>query len=94
MARILSRLRFVFNLKRFFPFLIDFFRSSEVSTGKKVVSVGLIVGYLILPFDVIPDFLIVLGFVDDIVVLTFMLQQIVKMAPASIKEKHQLEEKK
>ncbi|WP_090086990.1 hypothetical protein [Lentibacillus persicus] len=39
-----------------------------------------------IPF--IADFFYFFGFVDDITVAAFLLQQMVKAAPASLKEKH------
>jgi uncharacterized membrane protein YkvA (DUF1232 family) len=37
-----------------------------------------------------PDFLSIFGFTDDIVVTSFVLQQMVKMAPESLKEKYKV----
>jgi uncharacterized membrane protein YkvA (DUF1232 family) len=51
----------------------------------------LIIGYFLLPFDIIPDFFTLIGVVDDVGVLLIIFQQIIKMAPAELKEKHKLE---
>jgi uncharacterized membrane protein YkvA (DUF1232 family) len=83
-----KRLKFVFHVRRSFPFLKDFFLSNEVETSKKIISVLLIAGYFFIPFDLIPDFFSFIGVIDDITVLTLILQQIVKMAPESLKEKY------
>ncbi|WP_274854669.1 YkvA family protein [Bacillus methanolicus] len=88
-----KRLKFVLNVRRSFPFLIDFFLSNEVAISKKMISVLLVAGYFIFPFDLIPDFFSFFGVIDDITVLTFILQQIVKMAPESLKEKYKLKNK-
>lgn len=85
-----KRIKFVLNVRRSFPFLKDFFLSKEVAKSKKMISVILVVGYFIFPFDLIPDFFSFVGVIDDITVLTFILQQIVKMAPESLKEKYNL----
>ncbi|WP_334313857.1 YkvA family protein [Aquibacillus salsiterrae] len=55
-----------------------------------MISSLLIIGYLVFPFDVIPDFLVAIGIVDDLAFLSFILQHIVKIAPHSLKEKHGL----
>ncbi|MBM7554333.1 YkvA family protein [Thalassobacillus pellis] len=90
MIRIWKRVKFLFNLKRSLPFLKDFFLSNEISRLKKVISVSFVLAYLLIPFDLIPDFLTVLGIVDDVTIFTLVFQQIVKMAPQTLREKHGL----
>lgn len=92
MKKVFKRLRFILQLRRFIPFLKDFVSSREVSGFKKWLSVAMIFGYLIFPFDLIPDFLLFFGILDDLTLLTFILQYIVKIAPPSLKEKYQLYE--
>ncbi|ASS87892.1 hypothetical protein GLN3_13250 [Geobacillus lituanicus] len=84
------RLRLVVHVRRFLPFLVEFFASREVSMRKKAFSVGLFLLYMVLPFDLIPDWLALFGFIDDFTVLMFILQQVIKMAPISLKEKYNL----
>ncbi len=93
MWRFLRRLKFVFTFWRFIPFLLDYFRSGEVSGTKKIVGVLLLLTYVIFPFDLIPDYLLFFGVLDDIMIVTFVLERMVKMAPASLKEKHKLLDK-
>ncbi|WP_456274490.1 YkvA family protein [Bacillus sp. AK031] len=88
MAKFLKRLRFLFNIRRSIPFLVAFFKSSSVKGTKKFLSVALIIGYILLPFDIIPDWLVIFGIVDDIAVFTLILQQIIKMAPDELKDKY------
>ncbi|MCP3029283.1 YkvA family protein [Halobacillus sp. A5] len=92
MLKMWRRIKFLANLKKSIPFLIRFFRSREVSTNKKVISIALMLGYVVFPWDLIPDFLVLIGFIDDAAVLAFILQQIIKMAPASLKEEFEFEE--
>ncbi|WP_226681731.1 YkvA family protein [Sutcliffiella horikoshii] len=93
MLRFFRRLKFIFTFWRFIPFLIDYFRSGEVSVAKKLVGVVLLLAYLIFPFDFIPDYLLFFGVLDDVMVVTFVLERIVKLAPASLKEKYKLLDK-
>ncbi|MCM3618191.1 DUF1232 domain-containing protein [Sutcliffiella horikoshii] len=93
MIKILRRLKFVFTFWRFIPFLIDYFRSREVSGMKKVAGVLLLAAYVVFPFDLIPDYLLFFGLLDDVVIVTFVLERMVKMAPFSLKEKHKLLDK-
>lgn len=90
MRRFWKRIKMVFTIKKFGPFLVDFFKSKSVPLNKKLLSVGLFAAYLIFPFDAIPDFLAFFGLMDDVGVLLLILQQIIKLAPDSLKEKHRL----
>jgi uncharacterized membrane protein YkvA (DUF1232 family) len=85
-----KRITFIFKFKRFIPFLKDFFLSKEVTLQKKAFSVLMILAYAFFPFDIIPDFLTFFGIVDDLIVVTFILERMIKMAPHSLKVKHQL----
>ncbi len=88
-----KRVKFVFNIKKSIPFLVRFFQSAEVSRSKKWLSILLMFGYLLFPWDIIPDFLVFFGIVDDLAVFTFVLQLMVKMAPESLQEEYQLKDK-
>ncbi|MGQ0415338.1 GntT/GntP/DsdX family permease [Bacillus sp. HC-TM] len=61
--------------------------------GKKRVHwammfVAFLVGYVAMPLDLIPDFLPFIGILDDIGIVLFILNRIVKMAPVQLQEKH------
>ncbi|HLS08748.1 YkvA family protein [Lentibacillus sp.] len=88
MKRLLKRLRFLLKFHKSIPFVVDFFRSPQVKGTTKLLYVVLIASYIALPFDLIPDFLYMFGIVDDITIAAFLLQQMVKNAPESLKEKH------
>lgn len=90
MRKIWKRMKFVFTFRRSLPFLKDFFLSREVALFHKILSVALVIGYFLMPLDLIPDFLTVFGFIDDIAIFSFILQQMVKMAPQAIKDKHHI----
>ncbi|GAB3791108.1 YkvA family protein [Virgibacillus kimchii] len=86
--RFLRRIRFLFKIHKSVPFLRDFFLTPEVKTATKVLYLAIIIGYFIFPFDLIPDFLVVIGLVDDVVIAMLILQQMIKIAPPSLKEKY------
>jgi len=44
----------------------------------------LAVGYLLLPFDVIPDFIPVIGHIDDIIIVPFFIFLAMKMVPKEV----------
>ncbi|MCA1030796.1 DUF1232 domain-containing protein [Bacillus timonensis] len=88
MRKIWKRMRFVLNVRKFIPFMFEFFLSKDISITKKLVSVLAIIGYFLLPFDIIPDFLTIFGLVDDVAVFLFILQQIIKISPKYLQDKY------
>jgi uncharacterized membrane protein YkvA (DUF1232 family) len=47
---------------------------------------GLAIGYLLLPFDLIPDFIPMLGQLDDMVIVPLLIYIALKLTPDSIIE--------
>ncbi|MEO8419277.1 MAG: DUF1232 domain-containing protein [Methylophilaceae bacterium] len=45
---------------------------------------GLAIGYLLLPFDLIPDFIPVIGHLDDVVIVPGLIYLALKMIPHEI----------
>ena len=48
----------------------------------------LLVLYLATPIDIVPDFLPVLGYVDDVAVIVLTLALVVKLTPRSVLDEH------
>ncbi|MCA0987578.1 YkvA family protein [Guptibacillus algicola] len=90
MAAMMKRARLIFKVKKFVPFLYEYFTSRQVGK-KKWLSLAVIIGYFALPFDLIPDFLSIFGILDDVMILTFILQHVVKQAPQELKDKYDLD---
>ncbi len=67
---------------------LTFSLQKEVSIKKKILSIAFLVGYVAMPLDLIPDFLPFIGILDDIGIVLFILNRIVKMAPVQLQEKH------
>ena len=61
-------------------------RDPRVPTRQKLV-LGAIAGYIALPFDIIPDFIPVIG-LDDLGVLIFGLDFFIRNAPPEVVEEH------
>ena len=49
---------------------------------------GLLVAYLGLPFDLVPDFIPVLGYADDVIVIALVLRSVVRAAGTEVIERH------
>jgi len=48
----------------------------------------LLVGYLALPFDLVPDFIPVLGYADDAIVIGLVLRSVIRLAGPDIVRQH------
>jgi uncharacterized membrane protein YkvA (DUF1232 family) len=90
LLKYMKRMRFIIKFWKLVPFLIDFLKSKDVHLLQKVFSLLLIILYVVVPFDLIPDFFTFFGIIDDLVVITLILERMVKMAPNSLKEKYNL----
>ena len=62
-------------------------RDPRVPTEQKLV-LGAIAAYLAFPIDIIPDFIPVLGQLDDVGVLIFGLDWFIKNAPPEVVDEH------
>jgi uncharacterized membrane protein YkvA (DUF1232 family) len=72
----------------------DLFRLSRGLVFDKSVPRGarvrlwLLLGYLAVPFDIVPDFLPVLGYADDAIVVTLVLRSVARRAGAETIRRH------
>lgn len=48
---------------------------------------GLAVGYILSPIDLIPDFIPVLGYLDDVIIVPALIALTVKLMPAAVWER-------
>ena len=61
------------------------FRHPGVPLPAKLVLPGLVL-YLAIPLDVVPDFIPVLGYLDDLVAIAFALWLFLRFCPAAVVE--------
>lgn len=52
------------------------------------VGLWLLLGYLVLPFDLVPDVIPVLGFADDVILTTLVLRRLLRSVPAATIRAH------
>jgi uncharacterized membrane protein YkvA (DUF1232 family) len=52
------------------------------------VTLWLLVGYLVVPIDLVPDFIPVLGYADDAIVVAIALRRVVRVAGAEAVDRH------
>lgn len=74
------------KLKKDIPAVFLALRDSETPIPAKVMA-ALTVGYALSPIDLIPDFIPVLGYLDDVLLLPAMVALTVKLIPAPVLER-------
>jgi membrane-associated phospholipid phosphatase/uncharacterized membrane protein YkvA (DUF1232 family) len=62
-------------------------RDSRVPRSRKI-GLMLLTGYLAMPFDLIPDFIPVLGVADDIILVSIVLGWVLKAVPREVIQEH------
>lgn len=80
-------LRLIWNLPSFCRLFSRLIKDERVGLGPKLVVVG-IMAYLVLPTDFIPDFLLGLGQLDDLVVLFTGLKVFLRLCPPEVVQEH------
>jgi uncharacterized membrane protein YkvA (DUF1232 family) len=79
--------RLLVHLPSFFKLFCRLVKDSRVPAGAKLLLVG-ILGYLILPTDVVPDFLPGLGQLDDLAVIAGGLKLFLRLCPPEVVQEH------
>src|SRR6059036_930918 len=86
---VLGRRRDAREVVRFIPYCIVLFKrllqDPRVPRRAKV-AVALLIPYLALPFDLIPDFIPVAGQLDDAILVAFVLRRVARANAAVVRE--------
>jgi len=84
-------LRRVIQLVAHLPSFLELFsrlaKDPRVSLGPKLVLVG-VLAYLIIPTDLLPDILLGLGQVDDLLVIYMGLKLFLRLCPKAVVQEH------
>lgn len=59
------------------------YKDKRTPAGAKLL-IGLTVGYLLSPIDLVPDFIPVLGLLDDLLIVPLLISLSLKMIPAEV----------
>lgn len=71
------------KLKENLPIVYLVFKNSSTPLFSKILA-GITIGYALSPIDLIPDFIPILGYLDDLVILPFLIYVTMKSIPESI----------
>jgi uncharacterized membrane protein YkvA (DUF1232 family) len=83
-TRLLDLLRLVPDIVRLLRRLV-----SDRSTPRSVrVTLVVLLGYLLLPIDLVPDFIPVVGYLDDAIIVAIALRFVTKRAGAEALDRH------
>lgn len=74
------------KLKLVIPTVFLALKDKETPISAKIMA-GITVGYALSPIDLIPDFIPVLGYLDDLIILPLLVALTVKMIPPPIFER-------
>ena len=71
------------KLKTDIPAVFIAMKKKETPVGAKIIA-GLTVAYALSPIDLIPDFIPVLGYIDDIILLPALVALTIRMIPSDV----------
>jgi uncharacterized membrane protein YkvA (DUF1232 family) len=77
-------------LKIMIPALFLAMKKRETPSAAKIMA-ALTVGYALSPIDLIPDFIPVLGYLDDLIILPFLAAMTIRLIPKEIMDACKLE---
>lgn len=75
------------NLKTYIPTIFLSLKDKDTPIFAKLLS-GITVAYALSPIDLIPDFIPILGYLDDIILLPVLITITIKLIPTDIWEKN------
>ena len=77
-------------IKNYIPALFLAMKRKDTPLNAKIFA-GITVGYALSPIDLIPDFIPVIGYLDDIIILPLLIILTIKFIPSEILEECKIE---
>lgn len=78
------------QLKKDIPVVFMALKKKETPWFSKALAI-LTIGYALSPIDLIPDFIPVLGYIDDVIILPLMIAATIKLIPKEIIDQCRIE---
>lgn len=78
------------NIKTDIPAVFIALKKKETPLLPKIVA-GITIGYALSPIDIIPDFIPILGYLDDLLILPALIALTIRLLPEEILEQSRLE---
>ena len=78
------------QLKKDIPATFIALNKKETPITAKIIAV-IIIGYALSPIDLIPDFIPIIGLLDDIIILPLLITVMIKLIPAEVFEQCRIE---
>ena len=75
------------NIKKYFTLFKSLYKDKRTPLISKVF-LWAAIGYTAMPFDIIPDFIPVIGHIDDIIIVPSLLFVSLKFIPKALYEEH------
>lgn len=75
------------KLKEDIPALFLALKDSETPLLAKILA-GIVIVYALSPIDLIPDFIPIIGYLDDIILLPILVALTIKLIPSSVLERN------
>ena len=72
-------------IKLYLPALFIAMKKKETPVAAKIVD-GITVGYALSPIDIIPDFIPILGYLDDLIILPLLAALAIRLIPKDVME--------
>lgn len=78
------------EIKKYIATLFVALRKKETPWYAKLLA-GITVGYALSPIDLIPDFIPIIGYLDDLIILPLLILLSIRMIPKTILEQSRIE---
>ncbi|MEW6202350.1 MAG: DUF1232 domain-containing protein [bacterium] len=82
-----SLIKFVVHIPNFFKLYFRLLADPRVPFPTKIVPLGALI-YLVSPYDLLPDFLMPLGWIEDIIIIYFAFRFLFRAAPQDVVREH------